>query len=120
MPVRSPVSPQRHSLQHLFEAFAGTGLDRYQQFTENVQRYAREYREFAIDMERGDPESRHIMGVREGMSQKPINPEAVPRFEDTLDMSKDFNTAATELLLLLLFVAVLLAGAYLAFVRVEI
>ena len=107
-------------LQHLFEAFAGTGLDRYQQFTENVQRYAREYREFVIDMERGDPESRHIMGVREGMSQKPINPEAVPRFEDTLDMSKDFNTAATELLLLLLFVVVLLAGAYLAFVRVEI
>ncbi len=107
-------------LQHLFEAFAGTGLDRYQQFTENVQRYAREYREFVVDMERGDPESRHIMGVREGMSQKPVNPEAVPRFEDTLNIGKDFNTAATELLLLTLFVVVLLAGAYLAFVRVEI
>ena len=107
-------------LQHLFEAFAGTGLDRYQQFTGDVQRYAREYREFVIDMERGDPESRHIMGVREGMSQKPINPEAVPRFEDTLNIGKDFNTAATELLLLTLFVVVLLAGAYLAFVRVEI
>ena len=107
-------------LQHLFEAFAGTGLDRYQQFTENVQRYAREYREFVVDMERGDPESRHIMGVREGMSQKPVNPEAVPRFEDTLNIGKDFNTAATELLLLMLFVVVLMAGAYLAFVRVEI
>ena len=66
-------------LQHLFEAFAGTGLDRYQQFTENAQRYAREYREFVVDMERGDPESRHIMGVREGMSQKPVSPEAVPK-----------------------------------------
>ena len=107
-------------LQHLFEAFAGTGLDRYQQFTENAQRYAREYREFVVDMERGDPESRHIMGVREGMSQKPVSPEAVPRFEDTLNIGKDFNTAATELLLLALFVVVLLAGAYLAFVRVEI
>ena len=107
-------------LQHLLEAFAGTGLDRYQQFTENVQRYAREYREFVVDMERGDPESLHIMGVREGMSQKPIDPEAVPRFEDTRNIGKDFNTAATELLLLTLFVVVLLAGAYLAFVRVEI
>ena len=107
-------------LQHLFESFAGTGLNRYQQFTENVQRYAREYREFIVDMERGDPESRHIMGVREGMSQKPVNPEAVPRFEDTRNIGKDFNTAATELLLLTLFVVVLLAGAYLAFVRVEI
>ena len=107
-------------LQHLFESFAGTGLDRHQQFAENVQRYAREYREFVVDMERGDPESPHIMGVREGMSQKPVNPEAVPRFEDTRNLSRDFNTAATELLLLTLFVVVLLAGAYLAFVRVEI
>ena len=107
-------------LQHLLESFAGTGLDRHQQFMENVQRYAREYREFVVDMDRGDPESRHIMGVRAGMSQKPVNPEAVPRFEDTFNIGKDFNTAATELLLLTLFVCVLLAGVYLAFVRVEI
>ena len=107
-------------LQHLLEAFAGTGLDRHQQFVENVQHYAREYREFVVDMDRGDPESRHIMGVREGMSQKPVNPEAVPRFEDTRNIAKDFNTAATKLLLLSLFVIVLLAGAYLAFVRVEV
>ena len=107
-------------LQHLLESFAGTGLDRHEQFIENVQRYAREYREFVVDMDRGDPESRHIMGVREGMSQKPVNPEAVPKFEDTLNIGKDFNTAATKLLLLSLFVIVLLAGAYLAFVRVEI
>ena len=107
-------------LQHLLESFAGTGLDRHQQFIENVQRYAREYREFVVDMDRGDPESLHIMGVREGMSQKPVNPEAVPKFEDTRNIGKDFNTAATELLLLMLFVMVLLAGAYLAFVRVEI
>ena len=107
-------------LQHLLESFAGTGLDRHQQFIENVQRYAREYREFVVDMDRSDPESLHIMGVREGMSQKPINPEAVPKFEDTRNLSKDFNTAATESLLLTLFIVVLLAGAYLAFVRVEI
>ena len=54
------------------------------------------------------------------MSQKPINPEAVPKFEDTLNLSRDFNTAVMELLLLMLFVVVLLAGAYLAFVRVEV
>ena len=107
-------------LQHLLEAFAGTGLNRHQQFIENVQRYAREYREFVVDMDRGDPESLHIMGVREGMSKKPVSPEAVPKFEDTLNIGKDFNTATTELLLLTLFVVVLLAGAYLAFVRVEI
>ena len=107
-------------LQHLIESFAGTGFERHLQFVENVQRYARQLREFVADTDRADPESLHILGVREGMSKKPINPEAVPRFEDTLNLSKDFNTAAMELLLLTLFVLVLLSGAYLAFVRVEV
>jgi len=54
------------------------------------------------------------------MSEKPVSPASVPKFEDTLSLSKDFNTRAMELLLLTLFVMVLLSGAYLAFVRVEV
>ncbi len=107
-------------LQHLIEAFAGTGFERHLQFVENTQRYARQLREFVVDTDRGDPESLHIINVREGMSQKPISPAAVPKFEDTFDLSQDFNTRAMELLLLGLFVVVLLSGAYLAFVRVEV
>ena len=107
-------------LQHLMEGFAGTGFERHLQFVENTQRYARQLREFVADTDRADPESLHILGVREGMSKKLISPESVPRFEDTLNLSRDFNTAATELLVLTLFVLVLLSGAYLAFVRVEV
>ena len=107
-------------LQHLIEAFAGTGFERHLQFAGNVQRYTRQFREFVADTDRGDPESFHIIGVREGMSQKPVNSKAVPRFEDTLSLSQDFNTTAMELLLLALFVVVLLSGAYLAFIRLEI
>ncbi len=107
-------------LQHLMEGFAGTGFERHLQFVDNTQRYARQLREFVADTDRADPESLHILGVREGISQKPIHPESVPKFEDTLNLSKDFNTAAMELLLLTLFVLVLLSGAYLAFVRVEV
>ena len=106
--------------QHLLEAFAGTGFERHLQFLENVKVYAREYREFVVDTDRSDPESLHIIGVRAGMSQKPVSPEAVPKFEDRLSFSKDFNTAAVDLLLLALFVIVLLSGIYLAFVRVEV
>ena len=106
--------------QHLLEAFAGTGFERHQQFVENVQRYAREYREFVSDMDSADPESLHIIGIREGMSQKPVNPDAVPKFEDTLNLSRDFNAAAIDLLLLALFFVVLLSGAYMVFVRVEV
>ena len=106
--------------QHLLESFAGTGFERHQQFLENVQSYARQFRAFIVDTDNADTESLHIFGVREGMSQKPVSPEAVPMFEDTLNFSKDFNAATTELLLLALFVIILLAGAYLAFVRVEV
>ena len=106
--------------QHLLESFAGTGFERHLQFLENVQSYARQFREFIIDTDRADPESLHIFGVREGMSQKLVPIEAVPKFEDTLSLNKDFNAAAVNLLLLTLFVIILLSGAYLAFVRVEV
>ena len=107
-------------LQHLLESFAGTGFERHLQFLENAQRYAQEYRKFVVDADRGDPASLHLMGVRRAMSQKPVSPESIPIFEDTISLSKDFNTAAIDLLLLMLFFVVLLSGAYLAFVRVEV
>lgn len=107
-------------VQHLLESFAGTGFERHLQFLENVQTYVREFRVFIVDTDRADPESLHFIGVSAGMSQKSVDPETVPMFEDTLNLSKDFNTASTELLLLVLFVMVLISGAYLAFVRVEI
>ena len=106
--------------QHLLEAFAGTGFERHLQFLENVKGYAQQFRVFIDDTDRADPESPHFIGIREGMSKKPVSPEAVPKFEDTLSLSKDFNAAAIDLLLLTLFVIVLLSGAYLAFVRVEV
>ena len=107
-------------VQRLFESFAGTGFERHLQFIQNVQRYAREYREFVIDTDRADPESLHVVGIQEGMSQKPVSPEAIPKFKDTRSLNRDFNTAATDLMLLVLFLGVLVSGAYLAFVRLEI
>ena len=107
-------------VQNLLESFAGTGFERHLQFLENAQRYASEYRKFIVDTDRGDPKSFHLIGVRKAMSQKPVSPESIPIFEDTISLSRDFNTAAVDLLLLVLFFVVLLSGAYLAFVRVEV
>lgn len=107
-------------VQQLFESFAGTGLERHLQFIDNCKRYAREYRDFVIDSDRSDPMSLHAIGVPEGMSRKPVSPEAVPKFKDTLSLSRDFNAALMDLLLLVLILVVLLTGAYLAFVRVEV
>ena len=107
-------------LQYLLESFSGTGFQRHLQFLENAERYAREYREFIVDTDRADPQSLHFIGVREGMSQQPVSPGAIPKFEDTLSLSKDFNAAATELLLLIMFLVVLLAVAHLVFMSAEV
>ena len=107
-------------VQHLLESFAGTGFERHLQFLENVKSHTQQFRAFIVDTDRIDPESLHIFGVREGMSNKPVTPEAVPKFEDTLSLSKDFNAAAIDLLLLMLFVMVVMSGACLAFVSVEV
>ena len=107
-------------MQHLLEVFAGTGFERHQQFLENVQHYASEYREYIIDMDRADPDSLHIIGVREGMSKKPVNPETIPIFEDKLSLSRDFNATAIDLFLLILFFVVLMSGTYLRFISIEI
>ena len=107
-------------VEHLLESFAGTGFERHLQFLENIQSYARQFREFIVDTDSADSESLHIFGVREGVSQKSVNPEAVPKFKDTLNFRRDFNAAAVDLLLLTLFFGVFLSGAFLAFVRIEI
>lgn len=115
----SRISPAA-VFQHLLESFSGTGFERHRQFLKNAQRYARQYRQFVVDMDRADPQSLHIMGIREGMSHRKISAAAIPKFEDTLSFNQDFNTAATDFMLLVLFLIVLLSGAYLAFVRVEV
>ena len=107
-------------VQHLMETFAGTGFERHLHFLENVRAHARQFREFVIEEDRRDRESLHVIGVPTGMSQKKVEPGAIPRFEDTLSLRRDFNAAAMDLLLLVLFFIVLMLGAYLAFVRVEV
>ena len=84
------------------------------------KRYARQYREFIVDTDRADPDSLHIIGVREGMSRKPVSPESIPKFEDAISLGRDFNDSAIDLLLLVMVVVVLMSGAYLAFVRVQV
>ncbi|MDE0506390.1 MAG: DUF3526 domain-containing protein, partial [Candidatus Poribacteria bacterium] len=107
-------------VQHLLESFAGTGFSRHLQFLENVRQYVRQYREFVIDTDSADPDSPHFIGISEGISRKPVSPESIPRFEDSLSLSRDFNDAAIDLMLLMLLVLVLMSGAYLVFVRAQV
>ena len=112
----SPASSVRYAI----ESVAGTGFTRHIQFLEQVRRYAGEFRTFLVETDRTDPESPHAIGPKEGTSQKPVRFESIPKFEDRISFKGASNAAATDILLLLLFFAVLFAGAFLAFIRVDV
>ena len=107
-------------VQYAFEGLAGTGLPRHLDFIAQTRQYAKQFRQFLIDTDRADPESPHAVGIPEGTSQKPVNFDAVPKFEDQHHFSSDFDAAIVDLLLLILFLLVLFVGTFLSFLHTEI
>ena len=107
-------------VQYALESMAGTGFNRHLQFLEHVHQYTRQFRQFIVETDRADTESRHLIGIPEGMSQKPFSIEAIPKFEDKIAFSDTFNTATLDLLLLVLLLGVFFSGAFLIFIRSEV
>ena len=107
-------------VQYALESMAGTGFNRHLQYLEHVHNYTRQFRQFIAETDRADTESRHLIGIPEGMSQKPFSIEAIPKFEDKIAFSDTFNTATLDLLLLVLLLGVFFSGAFLIFIRSEV
>ena len=107
-------------VQYALESMAGTGFNRHLQYLEHVHDYTRQFRQFIVETDRADTESRHLIGIPEGMSQKPFSSEAIPKFEDKIAFSDTFNTATLDLLLLVLLLGVFFSGAFLIFIRSEV
>ena len=107
-------------VQYALESMAGTGFNRHLQYLEHVHDYTRQFRQFIVETDRADTESRHLIGIPEGMSQKPVMSEALPKFEDKITFSDTFNTATVDLLLLVLLLGVFFSGAFLIFIRSEV
>ena len=107
-------------VQYAIESMTGTGLKRHLQFLEGVHLHVRQFRSFIIEADRADTESLHIIGIPEGMSKKPISPQALPNFEDKISFSDTFNAAILDMLLLVGLLGVSLFGAFLVFIRSEV
>ena len=107
-------------VQYALESMTGTGLNRHLQFLEGVDIHIRQFRNFITETDRADTESLHIIGVPDGMSKKPISPQALPRFEDKITFSDTFNAAIVDMLLLILLLGVFLSGAFLVFIRSDV
>ena len=108
------------TVQYTLESMAATGLNRHRQFVENVQLYTKRFRQFIVEIDSIDSESLHLIGIPEGMSNKPITPEQIPIFEDKLTFRDSFNSALVDMSLLVLFAGVFLSGACLFFLRADV
>ena len=107
-------------VQYALESMAGTGFHRHLQFLENCRLYIQQFRSFVVEMDRADSESLHFVGVRKGMSEKPVSPEAIPIFEDRVTFQDTLNPAIVDMLLLLLLLGIVFSGAFLVFLRSEV
>ncbi len=102
--------------QYAMEGFANSGITSYMNFVQQVRRYRQTFLNFIKSEDSGAPDSLHIYFVREGLSQKPVDPDTVPRFEEQISyQSVLFPTA-----LLILFNVLFFTAAQLSFLRCDL
>jgi ABC-type transport system involved in multi-copper enzyme maturation permease subunit len=105
---------------YAMETLSGTGFERHRQFVKAVRRYRSQFIEFIKATDRADPESFHVYYLKEGLSEKPVSFENVPRFVEPTGVGFTTRTALMDLSLLLLFSALLFLASYVAFLRCDV
>ena len=102
--------------QYAMEGLANTGIVSYMNFVKQVRRYRQTFIDFIKTEDRSDPDSLHIYPVREGLSQKPIDPNAVPRFEE----HPSYQSIIFPVALLILFNILFFTAAQLSFLKSDL
>jgi len=105
---------------YAMESLAGTGFERHRQFVETVRRYRGQFIDFIRSTDRSDPESHHIYYLKEGLSEKPVSSDNVPRFVEPTNIARAFESTLTNLSLLVLFSLIFFLISYMAFLRSDI
>ena len=102
--------------QYAMEGLANTGIVSYMNFVKQVRRYRQTFIDFIKTEDREDPESLHIYPVREGLSQKPVAPNAIPRFEERIS----YQSVIFPVGLLILFNILFFTAAQLSFLKCDL
>ena len=98
------------------EGLANTGIVSYMDFVKQVRRYRQTFIDFIKTEDREDPESLHIYPVREGLSQKPVDPNAIPRFKERIS----YQSVIFPVGLLILFNILFFTAAQLSFLKCDL
>ena len=102
--------------QYAMEGLANTGIVSYMNFVKQVRRYRQTFIDFIKTEDESDPDSLHIYPVREGLSQKPVDSNAVPRFEER----PSYQSVILPVGLLILFNILFFTAAQLSFLKSDL
>ena len=108
----SPIA----TFQYAMEGLANTGIVSYMNFVKQARRYRQTFIDFIKAEDRSDPRSLHIYPVKEGLSQKPVDPDAVPVFEERVS----YRSVLSQVGLLVLFNLLFFIVAQVSFLMSEI
>ena len=102
--------------QYAMEGLANTGIVSYMNFVKQARRYRQTFIDFIKTEDQSDPESLHIYPVKEGLSQKPLDPDAVPRFTEQIS----YRNVLSQVGLLVLFNLLFFILAQVSFLMSEV
>ena len=108
----SPIA----TFQYAMEGLANTGIVSYMNFVKQARRYRQVFIDFIKTEDQSDPESLHIYPVKEGLSQKPVDPDAVPVFTEQVS----YRSVLTQVGLLVLFNLLFFIMAQVSFLMSEV
>ena len=112
----SPAAIYKYTL----ESLAGTGFARHKRFVLQARRYRQQFVDFIKSEDSADNESYHVYFVKEGLSQKPVAFNSIPKFSEKLTLGITFKEALLDLTLLVLLALLLFMAAVLAFLRSDV
>ena len=106
--------------KYAVESLAGTGFARHKRFVQQARRYRQQFVDFIKSEDSADKESYHVYLVKEGLSQKPVAFNSIPKFSEQLTLGIAFEGAMLDLTLLVSLALLLFMAAVLAFMRTDV
>ncbi len=106
--------------KYAVESLSGTGFARHKRFVQRARRYKQQFIDFIKSEDKRDNDSYHIYLLKEGLSQKPVPSNSIPKFSERLTVGVTFGGAILDLGLLVSLALFLFTVASLAFMRVDV
>ena len=88
--------------QYAVETLLGAGVIRNVDLTEQVWQYRQTIRDFVRETDAADPDSPHVLYLSDYVSTREVDPETIPRFQQSeLSLAEALAAGRTPVLLLL-------------------